>query len=473
MAGIQSIGIGSGIDASSIIAQLLALERQPLSRLQKTASGVQSQISLYGNMRAKADAVGTSARDLAASSTWQATAVNLNGANEFTVSAAGTAAPTNLEVEITALAQRQSVSTRSFASPTTDVGTGILTIQRGSWSAGFGAFTAASGTAPIEIMIGTGQGSLAGIRDAINSAGAGVTATILNDGSGARLVIRSDDTGQDNGFSISTSAVTGDLGALSFAAQNLPASAAGAQGDTRGADLQAKVNGAAVTAPGNTLSNVLDGVSITATKLTTSPRTVTIERDLASMRGKIESFVSAYNDLIGFIRTQTAYNEATKTGAPLQGDRVALLVQSRVRGAALEPSGATSAFGRLSDVGIALQTDGSLRVDQTKLNRALGQLDDVAQLFTRDEEGTAQDGVAVRIGSLVKALTGTEGAIESKQTSLREVLRRNQQDQARMEDRIADVEKRLKARYTALDSQMGSLNSLGAYVARQFSTSNT
>jgi flagellar hook-associated protein 2 len=124
-------------------------------------------------------------------------------------------------------------------------------------------------------------------------------------------------------------------------------------------------------------------------------------------------------------------------------------------------------------VGIALQTDGSLKVDQTKMNKALDQLDAVAQLFTRDEAGTAQDGVAVRIESLVKALTGTDGTIDSKQTSLRAVLRRNQQDQTRMEDRLADVEKRLKARYTALDNQMSSLNGLGAYVARQFGPTST
>lgn len=472
MAGIQSIGLGSGIDANSIITQLLAIERQPLGRLQKAASGVQSQISLYGNMRSKADAVGSSARALADANTWRANTVNLNGADEFTVSASGTSAPTNLEVEITALAQRQSVSTRAFASPSADVGTGILTIQRGSWSAGFGAFTAAAGAAPIEIMIGTGQGSLSAIRDAINGAGAGVTATILNDAGGARLVIRSDQTGKDNGFAISTLAGTGDFTALGFTGQTIPAGTAGAQGDARGVDLQGKVNGASVTSAGNTLSNVLDGISITATKTTSSARAVTIQRDLAGMKGKIDAFVSAYNDLIGFIRTQTAYNEATKTGAPLQGDRIALQVQSRVRGAALEPSGATSAFGRLSDVGIALQTDGSLKVDQTRLDRALGQFDEVARLFTRDEEGTAQDGVAVRLGALVKALTGTDGAIDSKQSSLRAVLRRNQQDQERMEDRLSNVEKRLKARYTALDNQMSSLNGLGAYVARQFSANS-
>ena len=130
MAGIQSIGIGSGIDASSIISQLLALESQPLARLQKAASGVQSQISLYGNMRSKADAVGSSARTLADDDTWRATTVKLNGADEFTVSAESKAQPSNLEVEITSLAQRQGVSTQAFSSASAEVGSAAVTRAR-------------------------------------------------------------------------------------------------------------------------------------------------------------------------------------------------------------------------------------------------------------------------------------------------------------------------------------------------------
>ena len=469
MAGIQSIGIGSGIDANSIITQLLALERQPLTRLQKAATGVQSQISLYGTLRSKADAVGSAATTLSDNATWRATSVNLNGATEFSVSAESSAEPTSMDVEILSLAQRQGISTRSFASTSSTVGTGILTIQRGSWSTNFGAFTADGEAAPVEVIIGASQASLAGIRDAINAADAGVTATILTDGSGARLVLRSDETGEENGFSITTTAATDEFSALGFTGQTTPATSSGAQGDNRATDLEARINGTTVTSPQNTLTDVLDGVSITATRTTSSVRTVSIQRDLAGMKTKIDTFVAAYNDLVSFIRTQTAYNEATKTGAPLQGDRVALLVQGRVRSATLDSTAATSAFGRLSDVGIALQTDGTLKVDAAKLDRALGHLDEVTQLFTRDEEGTAQDGVGIRVKALARALTGADGAIDSKQTSLRATLRRNQQDQARMEDRLVDIENRLKARYTALDAQMGSLNSLGDYVTRQFS----
>jgi flagellar hook-associated protein 2 len=471
VATIQSLGVGSGLDVSSIIRQLLAIERQPLSRLEQAASGVQSEISLYGNIRSKADAVGTAARTLADEDTWRKTTVNLNGAEELTVTAASTASPVSLDIEINTLAQRQSVSTKGFDSATSLVGTGILTIQRGSWSADFGAFTPDPGSSGIEVPIGYGQDSLEGIRDAINDADAGVTASILTDAKGARLVIRSDDPGAENGFSISTLGGTDEFDALAFTQQTSPATAGGAQGNARATNLQGRINGAVVESTTNTLSNVLDGISITATKTTASPRNVAIERDSADMKAKVDTFVSAYNDLISYIKAQTAYNEATKTAAPLQGDRVALMVQSQLRSAAIDTTEASDTFTRLSEIGIALQLDGKLQVDTSKLEKAFEQLDEVANLFSRDAEGTAQDGLALRMADLIETMTDPDGTIDSRQALLRQRLRRNEDDQGRLEDRLAATEARLKAQYTALDSKMATLNGLGSYIAQQFGSS--
>ena len=468
MATIQSLGVGSGLDVSAIITQLLEIERQPLKRMQSAAKGVETEISLYGSMRSKADSVGSAARTLADEDTWKKTTVNLNGADEFTITAASTASPVSLDIEITTLAQRQSVSTKAFSSPTATVGTGILTLQRGTWGAGFGAFTADPDAAPVEIAIGYGQDSLTGIRDAINDAKAGVTASVLTDASGSRLVIRSDDTGAENGFSLSTLGATDEFDALAFTAQTSPATATGAQGNVRATNLQAVINGATVESASNTLTDVLDGVTLTAKKTTAEARTVTIERDLADMKSKVDSFVTAYNDLISFLKAQTAYNDSTKTAAPLQGDRVALLVQSQLRLAAIDSTAASTAFTRLSEVGITLQLSGKLEVDGSKLDKALEKFDDVASLFSRDDTGTAQDGVAVRIADLVDQMTDPDGTLDRKQATLRDRLDRNKDDQARMEDRLVGIEARLKKQYSALDTKMSSLNSLGSYIAQQF-----
>lgn len=469
MATIQSLGVGSGLDVNSIISQLMSIERQPLQRMQQTAQGVQSQISLYGQVQARVDALGTAAQALASATRWRETGVNLNGADAYTVSASASAQPMNLEIEVHALAQRQSVSTRAFDNASATVGTGTLSIQRGQWSASFGAFIPDPDATAVEIEIGSASSSLSGIRDAINAANAGITASILTDAQGARLVLRSTASGADQGFEISTIAGTDDFGALAFTSQTHPASSAGAQGDVRARDLLATVNGASVQSATNTLSNVLDGVSITALKTTTGPSTATIARDTAAAKTRIQEFVTAYNDVMSFLKTQTAYNETTKTGAPLQGDRVALLIQNSLRELTTEATGASSVFSRLADIGITMQKGGALSVNEGTLDKALQDVEEVAALFSADNADDADDGLALRLAAVIRGMTGTEGNLSAKRESLQGRLQRNKDEQERLEDRLVSVEARLKAQYTALDSKMAGINGLAQYVSKQFS----
>lgn len=472
MATIQSLGVGSGLDVNSIISQLMAIERQPLQRMQQVAQGVQSQISLYGQVQAKVDTLGTAAQALASATRWRETSVNLNGADAYTVTASPSAEPVSLEIEVHALAQRQSVSTRAFDSVSSTVGTGILSIQRGQWSEGFGAFTPEADSAPLEIEIGATSSSLSGIRDAINAANAGLTASILTDAQGARLVLRSTTSGAQQGFEITTLGGTDDFGALAFTTQTTPASSTGAQGNVRASDLLATVNGATVRSDSNTLSNVLDGVSITALKTTSSPGTVTIDRDTSAARTRIQEFVTAYNDVANFLKAQTAYNETTKTGAPLQGDRVALLIQNSLRELTTDATGASSVFSRLADIGITLQKGGALSINEGALDNALQDVAEVAALFSADNTGDQDDGLALRLSAVISEITGSDGNLSAKRESLQGRLRRNQDEQARLEDRLVSVESRLKAQYTALDNKMASINGLAQYVSKQFSAAS-
>ncbi|MFM1855624.1 MAG: flagellar hook-associated protein 2 [Pseudomonadota bacterium] len=472
MATIQSLGVGSGLDVNSIISQLMAIERQPLQRMQQVAQGVQSQISLYGQVQAKVDALGTAAQALASSTRWRETRVNLNGAEAYTVTATASAEPMNLEIEVHALAQRQSVSTQAFDDASSTVGTGILSIQRGQWSENFGAFTPDPQASAIEIEIGATSSSLTGVRDAINAANAGITASILTDAQGARLVLRSTTSGAEQGFEITTLGGTDDFGALGFTAQTNPASSSGAQGNVRATDLLATVNGATVQSDTNTLNNVLDGVSITALKPTSGPGTVTIDRDTAAAKTRIQEFVTAYNDVANFLKAQTAYNEATKTGAPLQGDRVALLIQNSLRELTTDSTGASSVFSRLADIGITMQKGGALSVNEGTLDNALQNIDEVAALFSADNTDDADDGLALRLADIISDMTGSDGNLSAKRESLQGRLRRNQDEQERLEDRLVSVEERLKAQYSALDNKMASINGLAQYVSKQFSAAS-
>lgn len=483
MGSIQSLGVGSGLDVNSIISQLMAIEQQPIKRLEKAASGVQSEISTYGTIKSKLDALDSGVATLAKAQTWLETSVNLNGADEFSVTASTDASPVELDIHIQSLAQRQSIATTAFTSGDATVGTGTLSIQIGTWTAaGFSGFDPQLVDDPdnpgnsiprnVEIVIDADHQSLSDIRDAINGAGAGVTASILNDASGARLVVRSDDTGEVNGFKIEVSDSTGELGALSFTAQSDPATASGARGNAQGANLQATLNGAAVSSASNTLTEVLDGITIRALRPTSSTKTAAIERDVEGMKTKVNAFVTAYNELNVYLKQQTAYNAASQTAGALQGDRVAISLQSRLRNEVTGSSAASSVFERLSTVGIELQKDGTLKVNDSKLTSALNNLPQLAKLFSQDDASAVNDGIAVRLTDLIDDLVGTDGGITTKQASLNERLSRNLADQERLAARLATVEARLKAQYSALDTKMASLNGLNQYIGQQIQQSN-
>jgi flagellar hook-associated protein 2 len=128
-------------------------------------------------------------------------------------------------------------------------------------------------------------------------------------------------------------------------------------------------------------------------------------------------------------------------------------------------SGEAGKPSRLSDIGITLQRDGTLKADTSKLDKALSNLPELTKLFTQvNTANTANQGVAQNLATLVRAVTGSDGSISSRQTGLSAALTRNQADQTRINERLAQVEARLRAQYTALDKRMAGLNGLGQYI---------
>ena len=472
---IQSTGIGSGLDANSIITQLMAIENRPLTRLQQTASTTQTQLSSYGALKSRIAALGEAAEKLAAAASWTKTKPTSSDSTALSVTSTDNAAPVNLQIEVSQLARAQSVATTALPSSTSVVGTGTLMIQFGSWSENFAAFTPTVPVSSASITIGAGENTLAGIRDKINAAGVGVTAAILNDSNGARLVLRSTATGAESGFRITATdddATPLDDSGLSRLAFNPPAGAP-ASGNQRAVDLVASVNGAPVTSASNKLDNLIEGVSVQVVKTTTGPVSVAVARDTDSMKTLIQQFVTAYNDANKFLADQTRYNADSKTSATLQGDRIAVGLQGQLRALVATQSSASSVFGTLSSAGMALQRDGSLKIDDTKLTTALTNLPELAKLFGSDGGGNPLAvGIARRFDVLADSSSGTGGSLESREEGLKQSLTRNRTDQERFSDRMTMVEARLRAQYTALDLKMAQLNGLSTYMTQQVAQFN-
>lgn len=492
MAAIQSLGVGSGIDANSIVTQLMAVERRPLSQLQKNASSVQTQISVYGNVKSRLDTLQTALDKVKLSSNWSPATVSDSGGTAVSASVSGTPSTGDVTVSVSRLAQTQSVASSPFASATATVGLGTLKIELGQWSAGFAGFTPRAGNASIEVKIETAADStLDKIRDAINAkvteAKAAklanpalpdvpdVTASIVTDVSGSRLVMQSNATGEANGFQVTqgsgTPAMTGDFSKLLFAPSTPPPPATG-QIARAAANLEASVNGVPVSLASNTMTDVVQGLSIEAKAVTTTEQKLTVGRDGEALKKNINEFITAYNDVVTYTSQQTAYNATTKQGGPLQGDRTALALLSQLRQMATNATSASTAFSgtagqasRLADVGITLQRDGTLKADSSKLDKAMTNLPELTKLFTQvNTANTSAQGVAQNLATLVRTVSGSDGSVSSRQSGLSAALTRNQADQTRINERLAQVENRLRAQYTALDKRMAGISGLGQYI---------
>ncbi len=210
MASISSIGIGSGLDIEGIIGKLVEIERQPVVKLQTQASTLQTQLSSYGKLQSALSALRDAAAKLTRAGTWTATAGSSSDAASVAVSTSGATLAGSYAVEVQRLASVQSNATAVFASADALVGEGTLRIELGTWSADGSSFTPKAGATAVDIAVGPPAQSLAQLRDKINASGAGVVAAVLTDATGARLVLRSADTGAANGFRVGVTDTDGN-----------------------------------------------------------------------------------------------------------------------------------------------------------------------------------------------------------------------------------------------------------------------
>ena len=261
------------------------------------------------------------------------------------VSTNSTTKPGNYSLEIQQLATAQANSTRTYPSPDSLVGEGTLNIEIGSWSQDQLSFAPSSS---ISIPVGPPAESLAQLRDKINSSNSGVTASVLTDANGSRLVFRASSTGAAAGFRVSVDDVDGNNGdglGLSALAFDPSAGILTMAQALAAANASATLNGIPISSATNTLTDVVDGISLTLGKVTTTPVQVTAKQDDTAIRKALDTFVKAYNDLNTLLTNQTKYDPNSKSGGPLQGDSAAVSLRTQMRSELGMTSGASGTFG--------------------------------------------------------------------------------------------------------------------------------
>ncbi|MDX2218602.1 MAG: flagellar filament capping protein FliD [Burkholderiales bacterium] len=378
---ISAPGLGSNLDVNGLVTQLMAAEKKPIEALNIREASIQAKLSAFGSIKGSLSSLKSALASLRETARFSGFRASVGDSAIASVSVSGQPAVANYSLEVTTLAQAQKLKSAAFASSTETVGSGTITIQFGKYESG--AFTLNADKPTQSITIDPADGSLAGVRDAINKANAGVTANLVNDGTGQRLVLSARDSGASNALRITVDDADGnhtDASGLSQLAYD--ASTGGTQrlAQTIAAqDAAFLLDGIAITKSSNTVSDALEGVTLQLNKTNAgSPTTLAVTKDTGATTSAVEAFVKAWNDGAKTLRDLSAYNAATKQGAILQGDATVLAIQSQMRGVL---GAALGDVGTLSDLGIAFESNGNLSLNSSKLASAIAAGRNIASFF--------------------------------------------------------------------------------------------
>ncbi|MDR7150935.1 flagellar hook-associated protein 2 [Hydrogenophaga palleronii] len=465
---ISSPGLASGIDIQGIVSKLVALEQAPLIPLQQKAASLQSKLSIYGSIKSMVSGLADAAAKLSAPSAWTSVRGMTSMPDAVNISVAPGTAATSMAIEVQSLAKAQSVA--SGAVPVgTAMGGGSLSIQIGNWSGG--SFAPGSATAvPVDIAPGD---TLSQIATKINAAGAGVNATVLRDASGERLLVRSNTTGEVNGFRIQATDDDGDdtdadgLSRLAFD----PGTASGMTQSQAGSNAQATVNNVPITSATNTITDALPGITLTLSKATTGPAEVSVGVDRESMRKNIQAFVDAYNTINNMLATATKYDPDTKVAGSLQGDSTAVGLQNALRGM-MRSVTASEPYSRLMDVGIEMKTGGVMSINTSKLDAALQRPQALQSLFAQTSSVATERGFGLKVKAFADGLLSVNGLVSTRTEALKSAGTRNTKEMEKVSDRAARAEVRYLAQYNAMDAAVGQLSGLNAFVTQQITLWN-
>ncbi len=467
-------GIGSGMDINGMVKALVNAESAPktaqLDRLEKTTT---NKVSALGQFRSALSTFQTALGKLNDPSLFEKRSASSSAADSVSIKADAKAGAGNYNVQVFNLAQTSKVALAGVDNASDSLGSGTLTINVGDEA----------------LDIDLKDASLTDIRDAINNAGkdSGLSATIVSDPSGAsgsRLVLSSDTSGTGNDISVAVSSDASEkLGRLAFAPDagadtDFKPPAAGndplaARVISYSRDANLAIDGINLSSASNTIDDVIEGVSLTLKSAQSADALdkaetikLSVSEDKGGVRKSITEFVDSYNAMLESVNkltkvTPVGGEDSEPLAAALVGDSSVRSFMSAIRGE-LGSAGNSEGIRMLSDLGITTQRDGTLAVDNTKLNKALdNNFDQVNSFFT------GKDGLMARMESKVTPYTDKGGVLDSRTKALQNTISSVDAQRESHAARISKLEARLFTQFNAMDMLVSQMNSTSSFLTAQ------
>lgn len=456
-----TLGAGSGIDTRALVSSLVdaqfAAKSQALTARQETLT---AQISALSQLRSGLTGFSSALSNLVTGGTLSTQPVSsdtsvlnvalLPGAN---------IAGLNASLEVRQVATGQVAASALVADRSAAFGKGTLTITLGTASFDSSnvptGFTPKAGATPVTVTIGDAENSLQGIAAAINAAKAGVTASIVSDASGSRLVIKGE-TGAEQGFSID---VAEDAAAPGLSALAFNTGAQGLSLTRQATDARVAVDGVEVRRPTNSISDLVPGVRLDLVKAMPGQSIgIGTSAPTAALSQAVADVVETYNQLITIAKTET--NPASGVLRADIGARELMRQLGALTNRNLNPGGVAGEPTTLAELGVQTNRDGTLSLNKETLQAALTRAPAAVERM-----------IAVGLGSALRqtslALTAPSGALSASQagyTRLQSVLAKESEKIAADTQTLRD---RLTRQFAGMDARVSAYRATQSFLDQQ------
>lgn len=474
MAALSSPGIGSGLNVTDLVKQLMEVERQPISALDIKAVTTQAQLSAYGSLKGALSSLQTGAKTLATSSTFETKKASVADSTIFSASADSTAAAGSFNIEVERLATAQKLSSPAFGTSEDVVGSGTLTFEFGTYTdLGGGSFSFSANEEKVTKSVAIEAGAtVKEVAAAVNAAKIGVSATVVNDGTNTFLMFSPADPGAANALRITADDDDGNdtnASGLSQLAYDPTTGVTNLDETVAAQNALLHIDGVAITKSDNIITDAIQGVTLTLLKesddgVTTS---LSIANDTTGAKSAIETFVSFYNTLNKSLTELLAYDATTGKAGALQSEGTVRAIQAQMRSAmrTMVGSGAYGSLQNFSQLGITTEKDGSLKIDSRKLAATLADpTKDVQGFFVGSGDSK---GLATRLKDLTSSMLATGGLLSSRTDGLISRIEDLAKRKTIIEKRLVQVEERYRAQFTRLDTLVASMTKTSSYLEQQ------